>query len=118
MVLYLVAVPAAHWLSGAAWAWWVAAFFSIVMNLVYPVQAVQTERHVRVEGRVALAFMVASLLGPLAHPLFVIAAIAGHGVWDWLKHTGKGVPFLSWYPPACAVFDIAYAAALLWFYFS
>lgn len=116
VVLYVLAAPLVHWLAGGGLAWWVAAAFSIVMNLVYPVQAVQTARHIRVEGRVALGFMAASLLGPLAHPLFVIGAIAGHGLWDWLKHTGRGVPFLRWYPPACAIFDFAYAAALLWFF--
>lgn len=118
VILYVVAVPVAHGLIPATYAWWIATAFSIIMNFVYPLQAKETHSHFGLELKVAVPFGALSLMGPLVHPLFVIAAIAGHGVWDWCKHKGQGVRFFTWYPPACAIFDFGYAAALAWYFAS
>lgn len=82
------------------------------MNGVYISSAFQKHRYISTEFLVALMLIILSLLGPILSPLFVIAAIASHGLWDVAKHYGAGIPFFSWYTWGCAVVDFTYAATL------
>ena len=65
------------------------------------------------EALVTMTLIVVSVLGVLVHPLYVIAAILGHGIWDTAKHLGAGIPFFSWYTLSCAAVDTTHAAVLL-----
>ena len=110
--LWVAALLLSHWQLPEAWVWGVAAFFSAAMNLVYFPEARARGEFVRVETLVAVVLIAMSVLGALVSPWFVIAAVAAHGVWDFLKHLGVGVPFFSWYTLGCAAIDVIYASLL------
>ena len=92
--------------------WVVAMVLSVAMNFTYPWAAIRGQRFVPVEIGVSTTLVVMAILGVLASPLWVIASIFGHGVWDLFKHNGQGVPFFKWYTQGCVVVDWFYAASL------
>jgi len=111
--LYVVLLMASHWQLPKAHVWTIAAVFSVAMNVVYITEAFHRREFVTMEGSVALTLIVASVMGAIHSPLFVIGAIFAHGVWDVAKHYGAGVSFLSWYTFGCFTVDTIYAAVLL-----
>jgi len=115
-VLYVLALIISHATLPAVHVWVIAAVFSVLMNLVYITQAVSLRDHMFTEAAVADILILLSILGVLIHPLFVIAAIFGHGLWDMSKHWGFGVPFFSWYVWGCAIVDVTYGSTLLAYY--
>lgn len=111
LVFSHAALPSAH-------VWIIACVFSVLMNFTYLLEARAQGRMVGTEAAVTTVLITASLLGVLAHALFVIAAIYGHGAWDLAKHTGRGIPFFRWYTWSCAVVDFTYGTSLLAYYLS
>lgn len=116
--LYVVLLVIFHWQLPSIHVWVIAAFFSIAMNLTYVTEAVYRREYFILEVMVAISLIIGSLLGVLLSPVFVIAAIFGHGVWDIAKHQGMGIPFFTWYTLSCFAVDLTYSAALLiyWIY--
>ncbi|MEM6640741.1 MAG: hypothetical protein AAF610_12670 [Pseudomonadota bacterium] len=110
--LWLVLLLVFHWQAPAAFAWHVAAAFSVAMNFVYIQAAIARRQYVTVEAFVAVALIVLSVMGAVVAPPFVIAAVIGHGLWDLAKHFGAGLPFFSWYTWGCFVVDVMYGSAL------
>ena len=106
LILSHAAFPPVH-------VWIIAAVFSVAMNFTYIVEAASLGRWLRLEVWIAATLIVASFLGLLIHPLFVIGAIFAHGLWDMAKHHGAGVPFVSWYTLGCFVVDVTYSSVLL-----
>lgn len=94
-ILYVVALIASHSTFPPMHVWVIAAVFSIIMNFTYIIEAHSQARLMRPELIVMLTLISASLLGMIVHPLFVIVAIVGHGLWDIAKHFGAGIPFFS-----------------------
>jgi len=117
VIAYVLAVPLAHYFLPVDYIWWIAAFFSIVMNFVYPIHANHWDSYAKEETGMASFLIFLSLMGPIFYGPITIFAIAGHGLWDWAKHFGLGVSFFRWYPPMCAIFDFGYAAALAAYHF-
>ena len=115
--LYLVLLLVSHWQINSAYVWGIAAFFSIAMNFTYLTEAITSRNYVTTEAIVSFVLIVFSLLGLLLSPLFVIAAIFGHGCWDLAKHFGRGVPFYFWYTCSCFLVDTAYSTTLLLYWF-
>lgn len=67
------------------------------------------------ESIVAAAFVIAAVVGFRSSPWVVVAALAGHGVFDGLRGhvlTNAGVP--AWWPAFCAAYDLGAAAGLAW----
>ena len=61
----------------------------------------------------AAAFVTVAVIGFKARLWFVVAALAGHAVFDYFHHyiiTNPGVP--EWWPGFCLAFDVAAAAYL------
>ena len=110
---YVILLILSHSTLPALHVWLIAAVFSIVMNLPYAWEAFWQRRFISLEVGVSLTLIVASLLGVFVSPLFVIAAIFGHGLWDLAKHRGAGVPFVAWYNLSCFVVDLTYGVSLL-----
>ena len=111
--IYVVALIQSHAALPSLHIWVIAAIFSVIMNFVYFIEAGAQRRFLSIEIIVAVILVTASVLGILIHPIFVIAAIFGHGVWDLAKYWGAGIPFFSWYTLSCFAVDMAYGAALL-----
>lgn len=111
--LYVVFLILFHWQLPPVHVWLIAAFFSIIMNFTYMTEAYARQKYLKLEVLVACVLILASVLGAVVWPLFVIAAIFGHGVWDIFKHYGAGVPFFSWYTLSCFTVDTLYSGALL-----
>ncbi len=109
---YVIFLLLSHWQLPSAHVWWIAAFFSIVMNGVYILEAKARREFISREAIVAGVLIVLSILGVVMSPVFVIAAIVGHGLWDLAKHRGAGVPFFAWYTLSCFAVDVLYGAAL------
>jgi hypothetical protein len=71
---------------------------------------------VLIESIVMAGFVIAAVLGFKSSAWIVVAALAGHGVFDALH--GKiidnpGVP--PWWPAFCLAYDVGAAAFLAWF---
>jgi len=115
---YVVLLMLSHWQLPSIHVWFIAAFFSIAMNFTYLIEAVSIEKSIRAEGLVSGVLILASVLGLLVSPVFVIVAIFGHGCWDVAKHFGAGVAFFSWYTWPCFLVDTAYSAVLLIYWVS
>ncbi|WP_224824579.1 hypothetical protein [Cognatishimia sp. MH4019] len=115
---YVLMLIASHAALPSAHVWWIAAVFSILMNVPYVLEARATGTHQRVEMTLATWLVALSLAGPLIAPPFVIIAVLAHGLWDIAKHMGAGVPFVSWYLLGCATVDVLYAGALLAYWLS
>jgi hypothetical protein len=68
-----------------------------------------------VESAVMAAFVAVAVLGFKFNVWLVVAALAGHGVFDFVHGylvTNPGVP--AWWPPFCLAYDVTAAAALAW----
>ncbi|MGB0797872.1 MAG: hypothetical protein ACPGRD_00955 [Planktomarina sp.] len=115
---YVIGIIVSHAALPAQHIWWIAAGFSIAMNFTYPWAAVRTGEFFTVEVAVSAALITMAVLGVVFSPLWVIASIFGHGLWDLFKHNGQGVPFLKWYTLGCVSVDWTYAAALLLYFFT
>lgn len=73
---------------------------------------------IAIEATGALAFALAALGGVLVTPWFLVAALAGHALWDMLHHRpGRLAATPGWYVPYCAVYDLiaALGLAVLWY---
>ena len=97
--------------------WMIASVFSILMNFTYLIEAVSLKSFTKIEAIVSILLIIASILGLVISPQLLISAIFGHGVWDLLKHFGRGVPFYFWYTCSCFLVDTAYSLSLLFYYF-
>jgi len=109
---YVLIAVALHLLLPTAWTWQIAYAALIGMLFTYPVHALVDGRFERQEILISLAFAATGLIGLLFAPLLLIAAIAAHGVLDFVKYLGVGVRVPAWYLIGCAVFDLGYAAFL------
>ncbi len=66
-----------------------------------------------IEVVVASAFLVAAVLGFKKNLWFAVAAIVGHGAFDFVHHwliENPGVP--HWWPGFCLTFDVVFGAWL------
>jgi hypothetical protein len=67
------------------------------------------------ESLIALAFLAAAVVGFKASLWLVVAALVGHGIFDFF-HGGvisnPGVP--HWWPPFCLAFDVIFGVYLAW----
>ena len=116
--LYVVLLIVFHWQLPSKHVWIIAAFFSIIMNFTYVTEAYYRREFINSETVVASILIIASILGVIISPAFVIVAIFGHGVWDLAKHNGAGIPFFSWYTLSCFMVDITYSTVLLIYWIS
>ena len=97
------------------------AFYPTIVIIVasyYVLFAVMggSTRALIVESAVMTAFVVAAVMGFKFNVWLVVAALAGHGVFDFVHGylvTNPGVP--AWWPPFCLAYDVTAAAALAWF---
>jgi hypothetical protein len=70
---------------------------------------------VLLEAVVMATFVTAAVIGFTRSPWIVVAALAGHGVFDALHgHVldNPGVP--AWWPAFCLTYDVGAAAGLAW----
>jgi uncharacterized membrane protein len=70
-------------------------------------------RALLLESMIAGAFLGAAVIGFRSNLWIVVAALAGHGVFDFVHHhlfRNDGVP--AWWPAFCLAFDIAAAIFL------
>lgn len=106
-----------HLLATGRALWGAAAVLSVLMNTTYPWAAARAGAYRALEVCVATLFVAASIIGAMVHPLVLVVAVALHGVWDFAKHRGAGVPFFRWYTLGCLMFDIPWAGFLflLWY---
>jgi hypothetical protein len=68
-----------------------------------------------VESLVGMVFLAAAVTGFKSSLWIVVAALAGHGIFDLLHGTvitNPGVP--SWWPQWCLAYDVTAAAYLAW----
>jgi hypothetical protein len=114
--LYVLLLLVLHATFSTQHVWIIAAIFSVAMNFTYIIEAKSIGKHYAVELCVSAFLILLSIFGVILHPLFVIIAILGHGVWDLLKHAGAGIPFLRWYTLGCVVVDMFYGITLLIFF--
>ena len=94
------------------------ALFLAFTGCVYPgaLLAQHQRRWIAVsEIGVGVGLFICAWMGVALHPLWIAAGYFGHGVWDWMHHTG-GIPtrVASWFPPACATFDLLVALYAVW----
>ena len=93
------------------------ATVAIVVALYYVLFAVMSgsEHALVVETIVMTAFVAVAVVGFKFNLWLVVAALAGHGVFDVLHNrvvTNPGVP--EWWPAFCLTYDIAAAGFLAW----
>jgi hypothetical protein len=91
---------------------------TIVMASYYVLFAAMSDsvQAVLLESSVLSVFAIAAVAGFKSSAWIVVAALAGHGVFDALRgHVleSSGVPV--WWPAFCLTFDVGAAAALAWF---
>jgi hypothetical protein len=94
------------------------AFYSTVLIVIasyYVLFAVMgaSPRALLIEIVVAGGFLVFAVLGFKRSVWFAVAAIIGHGVFDFVHHwfiQNPGVP--SWWPGFCMTFDVIFGAWL------
>lgn len=76
--------------------------------------AMATSRHALVmEIAVATAFLVVAVLGFRKNFWWIVAALVGHGVFDFVHHffiDNPGVP--HWWPGFCMAFDVLFGVFL------
>jgi len=68
-----------------------------------------------VESVVMTMFVAVAVMGFKSNVWLIVAALAGHGVFDFVHGylvTNPGVP--AWWPPFCLAYDVTAAAALAW----
>ena len=111
--LYVALLLLAHSAFPSVHVWLIAAVFSVAMNFTYVIEAYRGKKYLGSELGIAVVLIAMSILGVIFSPIFVIAAIFGHGLWDVSKHFGAGMPFLSWYTLGCFTVDMTYGGTLL-----
>jgi hypothetical protein len=89
----------------------------IVIALLYVLFAVMggSGRAVLLESIPMVGFVTAAVVGYKKSAWIVVAALAGHGVFDALRGNlidNPGVP--AWWPAFCAAYDLVAAACLGW----
>jgi hypothetical protein len=70
-------------------------------------------RTLGIEIAIACGFTLFAVLGFKRNPWFLVAALVGHGVFDFFHHlfiANPGVP--SWWPGFCLAFDAVFGAFL------
>lgn len=68
-----------------------------------------------IEALVGLCFLAAAVAGFRSSLWIVVAALAGHGIFDFTRGqmiVNPGVPI--WWPPFCLTYDVTAAAYLAW----
>jgi hypothetical protein len=90
---------------------------TIVVASYYSLFAVMGESHhaLIVETTVGALFLLAAIVGFKSSLWWVVAALAGHGVFDSFHDkaiTNPGLP--AFWPPFCAAYDVTAAAFLAW----
>jgi hypothetical protein len=96
------------------------AFYPTVMIVIasyYALFAVMggSAHALAIESIVIVAFLGASIAGFRTSLWLVVAALAGHGLFDFIHGhliVNPGVP--AWWPPFCLSYDVAAAAYLAW----
>ena len=96
------------------------AFYPTVMIIIasyYALFAVMggSVRALAVESIVIVAFLGASIAGFRTSLWLVVAALAAHGLFDFIHDrliANPGVP--AWWPPFCLSYDVVAAAYLAW----
>jgi ABC-type transporter Mla maintaining outer membrane lipid asymmetry permease subunit MlaE len=96
--------------------WWlppatVYAFGLAVIAAIYVGFSVADERPrvIAVETAVATLFLVVAAAGITGTAWLLVAGLAGHGVEDFWQHRTRFVANTRWWPPFCAVVDVAVA---------
>jgi hypothetical protein len=89
----------------------------IVIALYYVLFAAMSGevRTVLMESAVMTVFVASAVAGFRSSQWIVVAALAGHGIFDGLHgHVveNSGVPV--WWPPFCLAYDVSAAAGLAW----
>jgi hypothetical protein len=89
----------------------------IVIALYYVLFAVMSGsiQAVVLESAVMTLFVIAAVAGFKSNPWIVVAALAGHGVFDAVHGyviENTGVP--AWWPAWCLAYDVGAAAGLAW----
>lgn len=89
----------------------------IVIALYYVLFAVMSGsvQTVLLESAVMALFAIAAVVGFKSSPWIVVAALAGHGVFDAVHGyliENAGVP--AWWPAWCLAYDVGAAAGLAW----
>jgi hypothetical protein len=72
-------------------------------------------RAIIIESAVTAVFAIVAVIGFRYGPWIIAAAIAAHGLFDFIHGTlisNPGVP--EWWPAFCATFDIAIGVGLSW----
>jgi hypothetical protein len=96
------------------------AFYPLVLIVIasyYALFAVMgaSARAILIESSIIAGFVVVSVLGFKVSLWFVVAALASHGLFDFvhvhLVHN-PGVP--NWWPMFCMAYDVTAAAYLAW----
>ena len=76
----------------------------------------QTKPVAAAELTVGALVFLCSFLGVASSVLWLAVGYALHGVWDWVHDMGVVPTRVSgWFPPACAIFDLAIAGFVLLF---
>ncbi len=66
----------------------------------------QNNKALLIQSTVALLFLLVSVMGCWASPLFLVAGYYAHGLWDWVHHTHTvKTKITNWYPPFCLAYD-------------
>jgi hypothetical protein len=89
----------------------------IVIALYYVLFAVMSGsvQTVLLESAVMALFAIAAVVGFKSSPWIVVAALAGHGLFDAVHGyviENTGVP--AWWPAWCLAYDVGAAAGLAW----
>ena len=69
-----------------------------------------------IESVVMMAFMLAAVVGFKLNLWIVVAALVGHGLFDFFHRrlvTNPGVP--GWWPAFCLAYDVCAGGCLAWF---
>lgn len=69
-----------------------------------------------IESLVGLALLGVALLGLVVHPLFIAAGFVAHVPWDLLHHKAIQTRIARWVPPACLLYDLGIALAILYWW--
>lgn len=68
------------------------------------------------EFAVGLSVFLCAILGTLVSAGWLAAGYGIHGIWDWAHDAGHVTTRVSsWFPPACAIFDIIIAIFVMLF---
>ena len=96
------------------------SFYPVVMVVIaflYDLFAVMggSAHALYLEVAASFAFVLVAVIGFKTNLWLVVAALAGHGVFDFIHPlliTNDGVP--GWWPMFCLTYDVAAAAYLAW----